>query len=251
MNGTNCNKPPRHVLVVEDDALVQVAVSSALESEGFTVRSLDNGQDALTLLQQLGPCQQTPFDLVILDLLLPQVSGWEICQFLRQQSAVPILILSARDSLEDKVQGLDMGADDYLTKPFSLRELVVRCKKLVQPIGSFPLSPLQFKDLALYPHEARVMLRGNELRLPFKEFCLLRLLMERPQQPWSRQELIRRVWGDDFDGNPKTLDVHITQLRKKLERNPACPEYIVTVRGVGYQLGDGVGDNESREQDEN
>jgi two-component system phosphate regulon response regulator PhoB len=148
-------------------------------------------------------------------------------------------MLSACNSEDDKVLGLEMGADDYLSKPFGVKELVARCRKLLrQPFNQVSRSSvLQFRDIHLHLDEAKVVVRGEEVILPFKEFSLLRILMERPYRVWAREELITLIWGPDFDGNPKTLDVHICQLRKKLERNPDRPEYIVTVRGIGYRFG--------------
>jgi two-component system phosphate regulon response regulator PhoB len=173
--------------------------------------------------------------------MLPQINGLDICRFLRHQgNPVPILILSAKGSETDRVLGLEVGADDYLTKPFSMRELIARCRALLrrQRLGSLPQVPiLQFKDVSLYPQECRVKVRGEEANLSPKEFRLLELFMTYPRRVWSREQLLDQVWGTDFVGDSKTVDVHIRWLREKLEKDPSHPEYLVTVRGFGYRFG--------------
>jgi two-component system phosphate regulon response regulator PhoB len=230
------------ILVVEDENLIREMLVMALEAEGFAIATAADGRTALTLLQSSEPTfGDFPFDLVILDLMLPQINGLDICRLLRHQgNQVPILILSAKGSETDRVLGLEVGADDYLTKPFSMRELVARCRALLrrQRLGVLPQVPiLQFKDVTLYPQECRVTVRAQEVNLSPKEFRLLELFMTYPRRVWSREQLLDQVWGADFVGDSKTVDVHIRWLREKLEKDPSHPEYLVTVRGFGYRFG--------------
>lgn len=230
------------ILVVEDENLIREMLVMALEAEGFTIATATDGRTAIALLQNAEPTfGEFPFDLVILDLMLPQVNGLDICRFLRHQgNQVPILILSAKGSETDRVLGLEVGADDYLTKPFSMRELIARCRALLrrQRLGNLPQTPiLQFKDITVYPQECRVTVRGQEVNLSPKEFRLLELFMTYPRRVWSREQLLDHVWGTDFVGDSKTVDVHIRWLREKLEQDPSHPEYLVTVRGFGYRFG--------------
>ena len=241
--------PPRaeigqmsRVLVVEDEDLIREMLVLALKGEGYAIVTATDGRTALTLLQSAEPSLgEFPFDLVVLDLMLPQINGLDICRLLRHQgNPVPILILSAKGSETDRVLGLEVGADDYLTKPFSMRELIARCRALLrrQRIGSLPQATvLQFKEVTLYPQECRVLVRGQEVNLSPKEFRLLELFMNYPRRVWSREQLLDQVWGADFVGDSKTVDVHIRWLREKLEQEPSHPEYIVTVRGFGYRFG--------------
>lgn len=241
--------PPRteigqmsRVLVVEDEDLIREMLVLALEAEGYTIATASDGRTAWALLQSAEPTLgDLPFDLVILDLMLPQINGLDICRLLRHQgNPIPILILSAKGSETDRVLGLEVGADDYLTKPFSMRELVARCRALLrrQRFSGTPQLPvLQFKEFTLYPQECRVVVRGQEVNLSPKEFRLLELFMTHPRRVWSREQLLDQVWGADFVGDSKTVDVHIRWLREKLEQDPSHPEYIVTVRGFGYRFG--------------
>ena len=241
--------PPRaeigqmsRVLVVEDEDLIREMLVLALKGEGYALATATDGRTALALLQSAEPSLgESPFDLVVLDLMLPQINGLDICRLLRHQgNPVPILILSAKGSETDRVLGLEVGADDYLTKPFSMRELVARCRALLrrQRIGSLPQLPvLQFKEVTLYPQECRVLVRGQQVNLSPKEFRLLELFMNYPRRVWSREQLLDQVWGTDFVGDSKTVDVHIRWLREKLEQDPSHPEFIVTVRGFGYRFG--------------
>ncbi|AKG23404.1 winged helix-turn-helix domain-containing protein [Calothrix sp. 336/3] len=230
------------ILVVEDEDLIREMLVMALEEEGYGVVTASDGRMAVEHLksveQNLG---ELSFDLVILDLMLPQINGLDICRLLRYQgNPVPILMLSAKGSETDRVLGLEVGADDYLTKPFSMRELIARCRALLrrQRLSSLPQLPvLQYKDINLYPQECRVLVRGQEVNLSPKEFRLLELFMSYARRVWSREQLLDQVWGPDFVGDSKTVDVHIRWLREKLELDPSRPEYIVTVRGFGYRFG--------------
>ncbi|MEA5583302.1 response regulator transcription factor [Nodularia harveyana UHCC-0300] len=230
------------ILVVEDEELIQEMLAVALEEEGFGVITAADGRSAIEYLKS---CEansgEPPFDLIILDLMLPHINGLDICRLLRHQgNPVPILILSAKGSETDRVLGLEVGADDYLTKPFSMRELVARCRALIrrQRLSSLPqLQVLQHKNVTLNPQECRVMVRGEEVNLSPKEFRLLELFMSYARRVWSREQLLDQVWGPEFVGDSKTVDVHIRWLREKLEEDPSHPEYIVTVRGFGYRFG--------------
>ncbi len=230
------------VLVVEDEDLIRDMVVLSLKEEGYDVATATDGRTALNFFQTSTPNQgDFPFDLVILDIMLPQVNGLDLCRLLRHQgNPVPILILSAKGSETDRVLGLEVGADDYLTKPFSMREFIARCRALLrrQRLSANPKpSVLQFKEIALYPQECRVLVRDEEVNLSPKEFRLLELFLSYPRRVWSREQLLDQVWGADFIGDSKTVDVHIRWLREKLERDPSHPEYVVTVRGFGYRFG--------------
>ena len=230
------------VLVVEDEDLIREMLVLSLEEEGYEVTAAVDGQTAWGYLYtpDSNP-ERCQFDLIVLDLMLPQVNGLDICRLLRHQgNTVPILILSAKGSETDRVLGLEVGADDYLTKPFSMRELVARCRALLRRQrlnGSPEPQVLQFGEIILYPQECRVIVRSEEVNLSPKEFRLLELFMSYPRRVWSREQLLEQIWGHDFVGDSKTIDVHIRWLREKLERDPSQPDYIITVRGFGYRLG--------------
>ncbi|MEN9388440.1 MAG: hypothetical protein RLZZ255_1416, partial [Cyanobacteriota bacterium] len=202
--------------------------------EGFAVTAATNGRSAWDLLSR------TSFDLVVLDLMLPGINGLELCRQLRQGSTPPlILVVSARDTETDRVLGLEVGADDYLIKPFGMRELVARCRALLRRQRT-PLpttSSLEHLDLLLYPGECRVTRHGIDIRLSPKEYKLLELFMQNPRRVWSREQLIEQVWGVDYIGDSKTVDVHIRWLREKIEEDPSNPAKLVTVRGFGYRFG--------------
>lgn len=230
------------ILVVEDEELIREMLVLGLEEQGYDVVAVADGQTALSWCQgQLLKQQPFPFDLIVLDVMLPKVNGLDLCRFLRYQgNHVPILIVSAKTDETDRVLGLEVGADDYITKPFSMRELVARCRALLRRHRLHFISTsqmLQFQDIALYPAECRVLVRGTAVNLSPKEFRLLELFMENPRRVWSREKLLDRIWGEDFIGDPKTVDVHIRWLREKLEIDPSQPQYIVTVRGFGYRFG--------------
>ena len=230
------------VLVVEDEELIREMLVLALEEEGYEVITAIDGRLAVEQLQSFDANNnEAIFDLVVLDLMLPQINGLDICRLVRHQgNPVPILMLSAKGSETDRVLGLEVGADDYLTKPFSMRELVARCRALLrrQRLSTTTQAPvLNYKEITLYPQECRVLVRGEEVNLSPKEFRLLELFMSYTRRVWSREQLLDQVWGPDFVGDSKTVDVHIRWLREKLEQDPSHPEYIVTVRGFGYRFG--------------
>lgn len=231
------------ILVVEDEELIREMLILALEEEGYEVEIAIDGRLAIEQLQSFDKNnnEAAAFDLVILDLMLPQINGLDICRLVRHQgNPVPILMLSAKGSETDRVLGLEVGADDYLTKPFSMRELVARCRALLrrQRLSTTTEPPiLNYKEITLYPQECRVLVRGQEVNLSPKEFRLLELFMSYTRRVWSREQLLDQIWGPDFVGDSKTVDVHIRWLREKLEQDPSRPEYIVTVRGFGYRFG--------------
>ena len=238
------------VLLVEDEELIRETVALSLADEGFEVYVADNGQRALEMI--LGDLERSAVEkphgavsginLVILDLMLPGMNGLDLCRLVRHQGIdIPILILSAKGTETDRVLGLEVGADDYLTKPFGIRELIARCRALLRRCQSqekpSEKSILRFADIALHTDECRVFLGSTEVSLSPKEFKILELLLSQPKRVWSRNQIIDQVWGYDFMGDNKTVDVHIRWLREKLEENPSQPKYLKTVRGFGYRLG--------------
>ena len=223
------------ILLVEDDADLADFMRRGLSAEGHVVDLAKDGPSALDM------ARGNDYPLIVLDRVLPGLDGVEICKVLRREGRRSlILMLTAKDSLEDKIEGLRGGVDDYLTKPFSMRELVARCRALLrrQRLSALPLVPvLQYKEVTLNPQECRVTVRGVEVNLSPKEFRLLELFISYARRVWSREQLLDHVWGPDFVGDSKTVDVHIRWLREKLEQDPSRPEYIVTVRGFGYRFG--------------
>ena len=230
------------LLVVEDDASIRETIDEALRLEGFQVQSCANGAEALGLLTD--PSSDT-IDLIILDLMLPGLGGLDLCRQLRALSNVtPILVVSARDSETDRVLGLEVGADDYLVKPFGIRELIARCRALLrrtkqQQAVSEQTSQSHWmhQNLCLFPEEFRITRDGQDLNLSPKEYRILELFMRNPKRVWSRDQLLEKVWGADFIGDSKTVDVHIRWLREKIEDEPSAPQHIRTVRGFGYRFG--------------
>jgi len=233
------------VLIVEDEELIRETVGLALAEVGYEVLVAEDGLSALELLggtKQSARRSLQNIDLVILDLMLPGMNGLDLCRLLRHQGIdVPLLILSAKSTETDRVVGLEVGADDYLTKPFGMRELVARCRALLRRqrgnSESDPDPVLRFEEVTLNPKECRVFLKGEEVNLSPKEFRILELFMSQPKRVWSRDQIIDQVWGHDFMGDNKTVDVHIRWIREKLEEDPSKPQYLKTVRGFGYRLG--------------
>jgi two-component system phosphate regulon response regulator PhoB len=229
-------RPP--LLVVEDDQTIREILYEALDLEGFAVTACSSGTDALRSLETAR--DSSPFALLLLDLMLPGMGGLDLCRRLRQaDDHIPILVVSARDSEADRVLGLEAGADDYLIKPFGMGELVARCRALLRrsSLASLPGKVLHHANLRLYPEECRVTRDGREVNLSPKEYRLLELFMGHPRRVWSREKLLEKVWGHDYFGDSKTVDVHIRWLREKLEHNPSMPEHLLTVRGFGYRFG--------------
>lgn len=234
------------ILIVEDEDLIRDTIALTLSEEGFDVVAVADGRQALEILQSSlkdSPAgKASDLDLVILDLMLPYVNGLDLCRLIRREgNSIPILMLSAKGTETDRVVGLEVGADDYLTKPFGMRELVARCRALLRRHQQFQTpghpSSIQFQDIVLYPEECRVMVRGEAVNFSPKEFKLLELFIRNPKRVWSRDQLLERIWGHDFIGESKTVDVHIRWLREKLEIDPSNPQYVVTVRGFGYRFG--------------
>lgn len=226
------------LLLVEDDETIRETIADALQLEGFVVTACGNGRDALNLLQR-APAD-APYALVVLDLMLPGLGGLDVCRALRAaHNQTPVLVVSARDSETDRVLGLELGADDYLVKPFGMRELVARCRALLRRSTNQQSKPavLEHANLRLYPEECRVTRDGLPVNLSPKEYRLLELFMRHPRRVWSRDKLLEQIWGYDYIGDSKTVDVHIRWLREKLEANPSSPEHLLTVRGFGYRFG--------------
>ena len=223
----------RTILVVDDEPTLRETIVDALEADGFRVVAAADGRDALIRFRADRP------DLVLLDLMLPELSGIEVCRIIRAESGVPIVMLTAKDSELDKVVGLELGADDYITKPFSLRELSARIRAVLrrgEPAGVVlpPLVELGPVRVDLAGH--RVLRDGNELPLKPKVFELLAFLLRHPGQVISRDQLLEQVWGYDYPGETRTVDVHVHWLRSAIEPQPANPTLIQTVRGIGYVL---------------
>jgi two-component system, OmpR family, response regulator RegX3 len=221
------------VLVVEDEESFSDALSYLLRREGYEVAVATSGPEAIALFDRSGA------DLVLLDLMLPGLSGTEVCRAIRQRSVVPIIIVTARDAEVDKVVGLELGADDYVTKPFSSRELVARIRAVLRRgVESDELisSVVEAGPVRIDVERHTVTVDGAEVTLPLKEFDLLELLLRNADRVLTRSQLIDRVWGSDYVGDTKTLDVHIKRLRAKIEADPANPKHLVTVRGLGYKF---------------
>ncbi len=222
------------VLVVEDEESFVDALTVGLRREGFRVQVARDGATALEVFDAVAP------DLVLLDVMLPKVSGIDVCRQLRTRSKVPIIMVTAKGAEIDTVVGLEVGADDYVTKPYRLRELVARMRAVLrrspQPgMAPGPSEAIEVGDVRIDPERHEVVVRGQELRLPLKEFELLTLLMEHAGRVLTRDTLIDRVWGPDYVGDTKTLDVHIKRLRSRIEDDPSNPTRIVTIRGLGYK----------------
>ncbi|GAA1467585.1 response regulator transcription factor [Nocardiopsis exhalans] len=221
------------VLVVEDEESYSDALSYMLRKEGFEVAVAPTGTVALETFDRTGA------DLVLLDLMLPGLSGTEVCRTLRQKSNVPVIMLTAKDSEIDKVVGLELGADDYVTKPFSSRELVARVRAVLRRRGEDEVvlpAALEAGPVRMDVERHVVTVRGDNVQLPLKEFELLEVLLRNAGRVLTRMQLIDRVWGADYVGDTKTLDVHVKRLRAKIEEDPGNPRYIVTVRGLGYKF---------------
>jgi two-component system response regulator RegX3 len=221
------------LLVVEDEESFSDALSFMLEREGFEVAVAVDGPSALAEYDRHGA------DLVLLDVMLPGLSGTEVCRTLRQRSTVPVIMLTARDSEIDKVVGLELGADDYVTKPFSARELVARIRAVLRRRGDAeePISAtLEAGPVRMDVERHVVTVEGSQVSLPLKEFELLEMFLRNAGRVLTRGQLIDRVWGSDYVGDTKTLDVHVKRLRTKIEAEPGSPRHLVTVRGLGYKF---------------
>ena len=222
------------VLVVEDEESFVEALQVGLRREGFRVEVARDGQQALDMFDIVNP------DLVLLDVMLPKVSGIDVCRQLRKRTLTPIIMVTAKGAEIDTVVGLEVGADDYVTKPYRLRELVARMRAVLRRVpqergGELGSSAVTVGDVSIDPDRHEVVIRGEPQTLPLKEFELLHLLMANAGRVLPRETLIDRVWGTDYVGDTKTLDVHVKRLRSKVESDPANPVRIVTIRGLGYK----------------
>jgi two-component system response regulator RegX3 len=221
------------ILLVEDEKSLSEPLSYLLRREGYEVQVVDNGLAAVSAVEATSP------DLMLLDLMLPGLPGTEVCREVRQRSSLPIIMLTAKDSEVDIVVGLELGADDYVTKPYSSRELLARIKAVLRRRAEDPhasQSILEYHGIVLDSDRHQLVVQGNPVSLPLKEFELLELLMLNAGRVLTRGQIIDRVWGSDYFGDTKTLDVHIKRLRSKIEDNPSEPTMIVTVRGLGYRF---------------
>lgn len=222
------------ILIVEDEEALSDPLAFLLGREGFQTIVVDNGLDALPVFDREGA------DLVLLDVMLPGMPGMEVCRKLREVSSVPIIMLTAKDSELDKVLGLELGADDYVTKPYSARELIARIRAVLRrrsaETDSATESVLQGGPVRMDIDRHVVTVNGEEISMPLKEFELLEILLRNVGRVMTRGQLIERVWGADYVGDTKTLDVHIKRLRSKIEPDSSAPQYVVTVRGLGYKF---------------
>ncbi len=230
---------PARILLVDDEQSVQALLSYPLRKEGYDVVQATDGRQALERFDE------QPFDLVVLDLMLPQIDGLEVCRRLRTRSSVPIIMLTAKSEEIDKVVGLELGADDYITKPFSMREFSSRIKaalrrvEMSRPSETAPdEAPLEVGDLRIDFPKRVVRARGHDAQLTYVEFEILSALARSPGRVFTRDMLLQRIWGDSAYRDPRTIDVHIRHLREKIERDPKDPEFLITVRGVGYRFRD-------------
>ncbi len=222
-------------LVVEDEPEIARLVRAYLEREGFRVEVAADGNRALESFAHLRP------DVVVLDLMLPGLDGWEVCRRIREGSRAAVLMLTARDAVEDRVQGLELGADDYVTKPFSPRELVARVRAVLRRNRWGGREVLRVGELVVDFRRRRVRVSGRAVRLTHTEWRVLEALAGQPGQVLTRWQLIDRVYGESFEGFERTVDVHVKNLRQKLEPDPQQPRYVLTVHGVGYKLARSVG----------
>lgn len=225
------------VLVVEDEENLLQALRYNLVREGYQVSTAQDGERGLEVARSANP------DLVILDVMLPRLDGFEVCRILRKESTVPILMLTAKDEEIDRVVGLELGADDYVAKPFSMRELMARVKAMLRrsrmtpdPLGKEPFKVLKSGDLEIDLTSHAAKLEDQALDLKPKEFDLLALLLSHPGRAFTREQILQQLWGYDYVGDTRTVDVHIRWLREKIEEDASHPQRIVTIRGVGYRF---------------
>lgn len=224
----------KRILIIEDERPMAEAIEFSLKKEGYDVDIALDGEAGWKM------CESGAHDLILLDLMLPGVDGIEICRRVRQEHSTPVIILTARDTDVDKILGLEMGADDYITKPFNMRELLARVKAVLRRVKAEKEDPskrrLEAGEIAIDGERHEVKVSGDVVEMPLMEYRLLEIFLKNPGKALPREHLIGKAWGGDFYGQTKTLDVHIRRLREKIEKDPAKPEHIVTVRGVGYRF---------------
>ena len=222
------------ILLVDDEPLIIDSLSYSLKREGYEVETVADGLSAIETAEKIKP------DLIVLDLMLPDISGFEVCRRLRTTTTTPVIMLTARGEEIDRVLGLEVGADDYLAKPFSFRELLARIQATLRRVAldrqTSKIQPMSLRQLNLDPTARRVFKGDKELQLSAREFDLLAILMKHAGRAMSRAELLKLVWGEEWVGDSRTLDVHIRWLRLKIEDDPADPKFIQTVRGFGYRF---------------
>lgn len=224
------------VLIVEDEPDIRRLLRAYLENEGFAVEETNNGQRALSMVKQ------NQYDLVILDIMIPEVDGWSVCQKIRKHSTVPIIMVTAKGTEPDRILGLELGADDYLVKPFSPKELIARIKALFRRIKVNTQTPIleeeiKFGSLTIHPASHQVTFNGIVVPLTPKEYSIILCLAKQPQKAFTRAELLLEVWGDQFT-DTRTVDAHIKQLRLKLRQSGLVSDVVQTVWGTGYKMGD-------------
>jgi DNA-binding response OmpR family regulator len=222
------------ILLVDDEPLITDSLSYSLKREGFEVKAVGDGEQALKDLREFSP------DLVVLDIMLPGINGLEVCRRIRATNSIPVIMLTARGEEMDRILGLEVGADDYLAKPFSFRELLARIRSILRRVEmdrqTAQFQPVTVGNLTIDPIARRAFSGSQELQLSAREFDLLSILMRNAGRALNRDELLSLVWGEDWIGDPRTLDVHVRWLRLKIEDDPATPTYIQTVRGHGYRF---------------
>ncbi len=220
----------KKILVVDDEKLIVKGIRFSLEQEGMQVDCAYDGQEALDMIKQ------NTYDVILLDVMLPKFNGYEVCQQVREFSDVPIIMVTAKDADMDKILGLEYGADDYITKPFNILEVKARIKAIMRRSGRKEENPKEatYGELTIDCESRRVFVEGTEVSLTAKEFDVLELLVFHPNRVYDRDALLDLVWGKDYPGDARTVDVHIRRLREKIEKNPSEPKYVHTKWGVGY-----------------
>ena len=220
----------KKALVVDDEKVIVKGIRYSLEQDGMEVDCAYDGEEALA------QAKESHYDIILLDVMLPKLTGFEVCQQIREFSTVPIIMLTAKGDDMDKILGLEYGADDYITKPFNILEVKARIKAIMRRMQKREAAPsvMVFEDLKINEEYRRVLVKDREINLTSREFEVLELLASAPGKVYSREELLKTIWGEDYPGDVRTVDVHVRRLREKLERNPSEPRYVRTKGGTGY-----------------
>ncbi|MBF1041512.1 MAG: response regulator transcription factor [Lachnospiraceae bacterium] len=220
----------KKALVVDDEKVIVKGIRYSLEQDGMEVDCAYDGEEALA------QAKESHYDIILLDVMLPKLTGFEVCQQIREFSTVPIIMLTAKGDDMDKILGLEYGADDYITKPFNILEVKARIKAIMRRMQKREAAPsvMVFEDLKINEEYRRVLVKDREINLTSREFEVLELLASTPGKVYSREELLKTIWGEDYPGDVRTVDVHVRRLREKLERNPSEPRYVRTKWGTGY-----------------